>query len=211
MHAHMGCTAAGLCPENIIIDAAGPVKIIDFGSVRIAGVAENQPSPQGSEILGTVQYTAPEYFVGARPSPKSDLFSLGVITYQMLTGRPPWSRHRSHADLSGDENASLHLGQGVQCRCARMGGWCYRTCRGHRPGKASRGLVRVHRRSSCSQFALRDYAPADRKKPCSLLAVRVRDLVRRKSDAAFFAQEVTRTGLFNFSAIPPGGLVAFAR
>ena len=78
-----------LRPDNIMIDAAGTVRIIDFGSTRVAGVAETMPELDG-EILGTVQYTAPEYFLGAAGSLQSDLYSLGVIAYQMLTGRLPF-------------------------------------------------------------------------------------------------------------------------
>jgi predicted Ser/Thr protein kinase len=77
-----------LRPDNIMIDSTRTVKIIDFGSVRVAGVAE--ASPVGDAILGTAQYTAPEYFVGESGLARSDLFSLGVITYQMLTGRLPY-------------------------------------------------------------------------------------------------------------------------
>ena len=79
-----------LRPENIMIDSEGTVKIIDFGAVHVAGLAENAPPGAASDILGTVQYTAPEYFLGEAGTPRSDLFSLGVITYQMLTGRLPY-------------------------------------------------------------------------------------------------------------------------
>ena len=75
-----------LRPENIMIDRAGTVKIIDFGSVHVAGVEETD----GAAILGSIQYTAPEYFLGEGGSPCSDIFSLGVIAYQMLTGRLPY-------------------------------------------------------------------------------------------------------------------------
>jgi serine/threonine protein phosphatase PrpC len=78
-----------LRPENIMIDKTGTAKIIDFGSARIAGVIEGMPGAN-DEILGTVQYAAPEYFRGEGGSPRSDLFSLGVITYQMLTGKLPY-------------------------------------------------------------------------------------------------------------------------
>lgn len=78
-----------LRPENIIIDNTGTVRIIDFGSVRIAGITEIQPGV-ATDILGTVQYAAPEYFLGESGSTRSDLFSLGVITYQMLSGRLPF-------------------------------------------------------------------------------------------------------------------------
>jgi ribosomal protein L39E len=77
-----------LRPENIMIDKTGTVKIIDFGSVRVSGIAEAAPSD--GEILGTEQYTAPEYFLGEGGSARSDMFSLGVIAYQMLTGRLPY-------------------------------------------------------------------------------------------------------------------------
>jgi serine/threonine protein phosphatase PrpC/predicted Ser/Thr protein kinase len=78
-----------LRPDNILIDVTGTVRIIDFGSVRVAGVVEAGPGG-ADDILGTVQYTAPEYFLGLGGSERSDLYSLGVIAYQMLTGRLPF-------------------------------------------------------------------------------------------------------------------------
>lgn len=78
-----------LRPQNVIIDKTGTVKIIDFGSAKVAGVAEAKPGAN-NDILGTVQYTAPEYFVDEPGSSRSDLFSLGVITFQMLTGQLPY-------------------------------------------------------------------------------------------------------------------------
>ena len=79
-----------LRPENIMIDQHGTVKIIDFGSTRIAGMAETTAPAEHQPLLGTPQYTAPEYLLGQAGSTSSDLYSLGVITYQMLTGRLPY-------------------------------------------------------------------------------------------------------------------------
>jgi serine/threonine protein phosphatase PrpC len=79
-----------LRPENIMIDKTGTVKIIDFGSVCVAGVDERASPDERSRILGTLQYTAPEYFVGDAGSERADLYSLGVIAYQMLSGRLPY-------------------------------------------------------------------------------------------------------------------------
>ncbi|NOR81817.1 MAG: protein kinase, partial [Methyloprofundus sp.] len=81
-----------LKPENIIIDKQGTVKIIDFGSVKIAGIAEMTPleKHQDDNILGTLNYTAPEYHLGQRGTIKSDLYSLGVITYEMINGALPF-------------------------------------------------------------------------------------------------------------------------
>jgi serine/threonine protein phosphatase PrpC len=94
-------------PDNIMIDQTGTVKIIDFGSTRIAGVAEAAPSG-GEDILGTQQYTAPEYFLGEGGSTRSDLFSLGVVTYQMLTGRLPYGAGIARARTRSDFNRLLY-------------------------------------------------------------------------------------------------------
>jgi len=79
-----------LRPENIMIDADGHVTLIDFGSAYVSGVQETGPLDQAADILGTAQYTAPEYFSGEPVSWKSDLFSLGVIAYEMMTGQLPF-------------------------------------------------------------------------------------------------------------------------
>lgn len=79
-----------LRPQNVMVDATGTVKIIDFGSTKVAGVAELEPEIGGAELLGTAQYTAPECLLGDPATPRSDIFSLGVIAYQMLTGRLPY-------------------------------------------------------------------------------------------------------------------------
>jgi serine/threonine protein phosphatase PrpC len=79
-----------LRPDNIMIDSTGTVKIIDFGAASVAGILETAESTERGDIPGTAQYTAPEYFLGEAGSPRSDLFSLGVITYQMLSGRLPY-------------------------------------------------------------------------------------------------------------------------
>lgn len=79
-----------LRPENVMIDSTGTVKIVDFGSTRVAGVTENAAHDEQANLLGTAQYTAPEYFLGEAGSTRSDIFSLGVIGYQMLTGKLPY-------------------------------------------------------------------------------------------------------------------------
>lgn len=76
-------------PDNIMIDTNGTVKIIDFGSARVAGIVEaNTLEP--NDIPGTALYMAPEYFMGETGTNCSDLYSLGVLTYHMLSGRFPY-------------------------------------------------------------------------------------------------------------------------
>jgi serine/threonine protein phosphatase PrpC len=79
-----------LRPQNVMIDRTGTARIIDFGSTRVAGISENASPLSQGEMLGTVQYMAPEYFLGEGGDERSDLYSLGVIAYQMLSGRLPY-------------------------------------------------------------------------------------------------------------------------
>lgn len=79
-----------LRPANIMIDKTGSVKIIDLGAVRVAGISEINTLMDNGEILGTMTYSAPEYFLGDAGTYRSDIFSLGVIVYQMLSGKLPY-------------------------------------------------------------------------------------------------------------------------
>jgi serine/threonine protein phosphatase PrpC len=79
-----------LRPENIMIDITGTVKIIDFGATKVAGIIEISSPLDRQALLGTAQYTAPEYFLGENGTPCSDQYSLAVITYQMLAGKFPY-------------------------------------------------------------------------------------------------------------------------
>ncbi|MGX2030945.1 MULTISPECIES: bifunctional protein-serine/threonine kinase/phosphatase [Methylocaldum] len=86
-----------LRPDNIMIDRTGTVKIIDFGSTKVAGLMEITTAIERSHLLGTAQYTAPEYFLGESGTTYSDMFSLGVIAYQMLSGKLPYGAEVSKA------------------------------------------------------------------------------------------------------------------
>ena len=78
-------------PKNILIDADGTVKLIDFGSAHVAGIEELAPrETEDAAYAGTMQYSGPEVYLGYPATAQSDLFSLGVIAYQMLTGDLPY-------------------------------------------------------------------------------------------------------------------------
>lgn len=91
-------------PDNIMIDATGTVKIIDFGSTRVAGVMEISTTVERQNLLGTAQYSAPEYFLGEIGTHTSDLFSLAVITYQMLSGKLPYRAEVAKAKTKSAQN-----------------------------------------------------------------------------------------------------------
>ncbi len=79
-----------LKPDNIMIDGTGTVKIIDFGATRVAGLEEVETPIEQINLLGAALYAAPEYFLGEQGSQRADLYSLGIIAYQMLSGGFPY-------------------------------------------------------------------------------------------------------------------------
>ena len=89
-----------LRPNNIMIDESGTAKIIDFGATQVGGILDIGNNREDNEIKGTAQFTAPEYYLGHGGNTRSDIFSLGVITYQMLTGKLPYGTAVSKANTS---------------------------------------------------------------------------------------------------------------
>jgi len=87
-----------LRPQNVMIDAEGTVTIIDFGSVEVAGLEEAAPGAAKQAVYaGTVQYSAPEIYRGEAATEQSDLYSLGAIAYQLLTGDLPYGPRVANA------------------------------------------------------------------------------------------------------------------
>jgi len=74
-------------PANLFLENSGNVRVLDFGMVR---VAESELTKVGSS-LGTLNYMAPEQIRGDRCTPASDVFSAGIVFYQLATGRHPFS------------------------------------------------------------------------------------------------------------------------
>ena len=74
-----------LKPDNIMIDPHGNIKIIDFGCVHVSGLKEIYTPIVDENIQGTANYIAPELFDGFEGTPQSDLYSLGVTLYEMLS------------------------------------------------------------------------------------------------------------------------------
>jgi eukaryotic-like serine/threonine-protein kinase len=75
-------------PSNILLTSEGTVKVADFG---IARIVEEDDAGDAGEIVGSARYMSPEQLRGEHATPRSDVYSVGVLLYHCLTGRPPFS------------------------------------------------------------------------------------------------------------------------
>ncbi|HEY9233190.1 MAG TPA: protein kinase, partial [Blastocatellia bacterium] len=84
-------------PENLMVRNDGYVKVLDFGLAKLTGQAPGSRHEEAGElstetgtVMGTVKYMSPEQARGLKVDPRTDIFSLGVVLYEMLTGRAPF-------------------------------------------------------------------------------------------------------------------------
>lgn len=85
-------------PENIMLRPDGYIKVLDFGVAKLAGHSDHQTETQPPEkgdlssglLMGTVRYMSPEQASGRQVDPRSDIFSLGVVLYEMIAGHTPF-------------------------------------------------------------------------------------------------------------------------
>jgi serine/threonine-protein kinase len=78
-------------PANILIGHDGRVKVADFGIARALNSATEQDLTQAGSVMGTATYFSPEQAQGGQPDPRSDLYSLGIVLYEMVAGKPPFT------------------------------------------------------------------------------------------------------------------------
>jgi serine/threonine-protein kinase len=103
-HAHdAGLVHRDVKPANLLVRDDGTLKIADFG---IARAAESTRHTQAGTLLGTAAYLAPEQIAGADATPASDVYSLGAVLYELLTGRPPHAV-ASLAELAAQQNEGV--------------------------------------------------------------------------------------------------------
>ena len=84
-----GIVHRDLKPANILVTRSG-IKLLDFGTAQFSAEHAAPQSP-ASRVTGTPEYLAPERILGGPSQPSNDLYSLGIILYEMLTGKPPFT------------------------------------------------------------------------------------------------------------------------
>ncbi|HTW20700.1 MAG TPA: Stk1 family PASTA domain-containing Ser/Thr kinase [Mycobacteriales bacterium] len=102
--------AAGLVhrdvkPENVLVTVDGRVKVADFGLAR--AVAGTTVTTTGSVLLGTAAYLAPEQFEHGHADARSDVYSAGILFFELLTGRPPFQADSAYALLKQHANQDI--------------------------------------------------------------------------------------------------------
>jgi serine/threonine protein kinase len=107
-------------PSNILLTSGGTVKVADFGIARIVE-EDDVPMDKAGEIVGSARYMSPEQLRGEDATPRSDVYSVGVLLYHCLTGRPPFSgdvkslaRQHMHKDPTPPRRLNMRITPGME-------------------------------------------------------------------------------------------------
>ncbi len=115
-------------PQNILLTEDGAAKVADFGLARAAASSSSTLTQEAGGILGTPHYISPEQVMGKSASPRSDLYALGVVLYEMLTGELPYDAdtpvgvvmQHVHGRLRAPKEVNASVPEGINALCVRL-------------------------------------------------------------------------------------------
>ncbi len=96
-------------PENVLIGDDGRVKVADFGLVRAVDPQDGQTSTSTDSVLGTLSYLSPEQIEGGTVDARTDVYACGVLLYELLTGRKPYTGETAARVLYAHVNEDMPL------------------------------------------------------------------------------------------------------
>lgn len=97
-----------LRPQNIMIDSNDIIKIIDFGSTKVEGITEINTFIEQNDLQGTALYSAPEYFTADEGTHLSDMYSLGAITYELISNQLPYGVEMARTTNKASQNKLVY-------------------------------------------------------------------------------------------------------
>ena len=138
-----GITHRDLKPSNIMLDPDGRVKVLDFGLAKLAEEISDDDATMSIEdrtaigqVLGTIAYMSPEQAEGQHVDHRSDVFSLGIVLYEMATGRHPFRRDRNVSTLSAiltaEPTPAVEINDALPAELGEIIGRCLRRSPGDR-------------------------------------------------------------------------------
>jgi eukaryotic-like serine/threonine-protein kinase len=161
-HAHdAGLVHRDVKPQNLLLRDDGTLKLVDFG---IARAAEETRLTQAGTILGTAAYLSPEQAAGEEVTPAADVYSLGVVLYELLTGRTPYTfetlAELAHVQAVEPVEPIGELTPGVPPALEDVVMRCLARNPSYRPGSAAE-LASQLRAAFPRDFATAETAPLD--------------------------------------------------
>jgi Tol biopolymer transport system component len=144
----LGIIHRDLKPANIMITSSGAIKVLDFGLCHASAGRETIARTGSGVALGTLGYMAPEQARGETPTPQSDLFSLGAVLYEMLSGQPAFRGDTPVAILSSVLQDVPARAPGVPRAAAELAMWCLEKDPRWRPVSARQIVAEIDRMQS---------------------------------------------------------------